>query len=435
MIETPSLRTRVTLVTIGVIVLLVVGLEALVYLSLRDRLNDGLDDVLTTRTALVLRLAEDAPDLATLDRELTEVGVPAVLRGPDGTVVRSEPAARRLDEVLPGEALPDEGPGTVTRTIELPMGGSAEVVVSRGAVDSTLQRVLLVEVAGSAGALVLAALLLLRASSVVTRPLDRIVDTAGEIAAGDRSRRLNPSDPTTELGRMAAAFDTTIDALDHALTDAEEAEARSRRFLADAAHQLRTPLAGLRASAETLLAHPDGPDRLRLAANVSREATRMSRLVDRLLRIARIDRGEEPERRAVDLVDLANREVDRQRPLAPQLTFAMTAGDDVPIVHCDPEGVRDALANLLDNARRFARSRVDVSIDRQLGAVDLVVRDDGRGIAPERAEEIFDRFTTTSDGSGLGLPIARAIAEAHGGALVFAGGAFVLTLPVAPLEG
>ena len=111
------------------------------------------------------------------------------------------------------------------------------------------------------------------------------------------------------------------------------------------------------------------------------------------------------------------------------------SGDDIPVVRCDPEGVRDALANLLDNARRFARSRVDVSVDRQLGAVDLVVRDDGRGIAPERAEEIFDRFTTTSDGSGLGLPIARAIAEAHGGALVFAGGAFVLTLPVAPLEG
>ena len=435
MIETPSLRTRVTLVTIGVIVLLVVGLEALVYLSLRDRLNDGLDDVLATRTALVLRLAEDAPDLSTLDRELTEVGVPAVLRGEDGTVVRSEPAARRLDEVLPGESLSDDAPGIETRTVDLPSGGSAEVIVSRGAVDSTLQRILLVEVAGSAGALVLAALLLLRASSVVTRPLDRIVDTAGEIAAGDRSRRLNPSDPTTELGRMAAAFDTTIDALDRAITEAEEAETRSRRCLADAAHQLRTPLAGLRASAETLLAHPDGPDRVRLAANVSREATRMSRLVDRLLRIARIDRGEEPERRAVDLVDLAHREVDRQRPLAPQLTFAMTAGDDIPVVRCDPEGVRDALANLLDNARRFARSRVDVSVDRQLGAVDLVVRDDGRGIAPERAEEIFDRFTTTSDGSGLGLPIARAIAEAHGGALVFAGGAFVLTLPVAPLEG
>jgi signal transduction histidine kinase len=261
-----------------------------------------------------------------------------------------------------------------------------------------------------------------------------MVDTAGEIAAGDRSRRLDPSDPTTELGRMAAAFDTTIDALDRALTEAEEAEARSRRFLADAAHQLRTPLTGLRASAENLLADPDGPDRHRMAANVSREATRMARLVDRLLRIARIDRGEQPERRATDIVDLARTEVERQRPLAPHLDFVLDSVADVPVVRCEPEAVRDALANRLDNARRFARSRVEVGIDTTLGAVDLVVRDDGPGIAPERSEEIFHRFTTTSGGAGLGLPIARGIAEAHGGALALVGGAFVLTLPVAPLE-
>lgn len=430
MIETPSLRTRVTLVTVGVLVLLVIGLEAGVYFSLRDRLDDGLDEVLATRTALVGRLAEDAPDLGTLGRELTELGVPAVLRGPDGTEIRTDPAVRRFDEVLPGE-----GVGVESSTVTLADGSTVEVIVSRGAVDSTLQRVLLVEIAGSATALVLAALLLLRASSVITRPLDRMVDTAGEIAAGDRSRRLDPSDPTTELGRMAAAFDTTIGALDAALTEAEEAEARSRRFLADAAHQLRTPLTGLRASAENLLADPDGPDRDRMAANVSREATRMTRLVDRLLRIARIDRGEQPERRATDIVDLARMEVERQRPLAPQLAFVLQAPADVPVVHCEPEAVRDALANLLDNARRFARSRVEVGIDTAVGTVDLVVRDDGPGIAPERSEEIFHRFTTTSDGSGLGLPIARGIAEAHGGALEFAGGAFVLTLPVAPLEG
>ena len=439
MIETPSLRTRVMVVTIGVVVLLVVVLEALVYLSLRDRLNDSLDDVLATRAALVQRLARDTADVDELRADLSELGLPAILRAADGTVLRSEPAARRLDEVLPGiseeGAEIAQGAAVETMTVDLPDGATAEVVVSRGAVDSTLQRIVLVEVVGSAAALLLAALLVLRASSVVTRPLDRIVDTALEIAAGDRSRRLHPSDPTTELGRMAATFDTTIDALDRALTEAEQAESRSRRFLADAAHQLRTPLAGLRASAETLLAHPDGPDRLRLAANVSREATRMSRLVDRLLRIARIDRGEEPERRPTDIEALARREVERQRPLAPQLEFAVTAVEDVPTVACDPEAVRDALANLLDNARRFARARVDVGVDHGVGTVELIVRDDGPGIPVERADQVFDRFTTTSEGSGLGLPIARGIAEAHGGELVFAGGAFVLTLPVAPLEG
>lgn len=430
MIETPSLRTRVTVVTVGTLILLVVGLEAFVYLTMEDRLDDALAEVLVTRAALVERLAQDTPDLVALDEELTELGVPAVIRGPDGTVVRSEPAVLRLDQLLPGE-----GAGVESSTVTLASGGTAEVFVSRGGVDSTLRRILLVEIAGSAAALLLAGVVVLRVSAVITRPLDRIVDTALEIAGGDRSRRLHPTDPTTELGRMAAAFDTTIDALDTALTEAEDAERRSRRFLADAAHQLRTPLAGLRASAETLLAHPDGPDRVRMAANVSREATRMSRLVDRLLRIARIDRGEEPDRQPTDLVALTRREVERQRALAPQLAFEVLAADSVPPVACDPAAVHEALANLLDNARRFARTQVQIGLEHTLGAVEVVVRDDGPGIPPETAREIFDRFTTTSDGSGLGLPIARGIAEAHGGALEFAGGAFVLTLPVAPLEG
>ncbi len=427
MIETPSLRTRVTMVTIGVVVLLVVVLEAAVYLTLRDRLEGGLDEVQAVRTALVAELAADADDLVALERALTDAEVPAVLRS-GATELRTVPA---------GVAPVDVGDqaGAVASTVDLSDGTTVDVLVPRGSVDDTLRGVLLVEVVGSGAALVLAALLLLRASSVVTRPLDRIVDTAGEIAAGDRTRRLDPSDPTTELGRMASAFDRTIDALDRALTDAEEAESRSRRFLADAAHQLRTPLTGLRASAENLLADPDGPDRDRMVANVSREATRMSRLVDRLLRIARIDRGEPLRPRPTDIVELARAEVERQRPLAPQLTFTLRHAEPVPVVHCEAAAVQDALANLLDNARRFAKSRVAVEIRTALGSVDLVVSDDGPGVDPARTEEVFHRFTTTSDGSGLGLPIARGIAEAHGGALVLTEGAFVLTLPVAPLEG
>jgi signal transduction histidine kinase len=260
-----------------------------------------------------------------------------------------------------------------------------------------------------------------------------MVDTATRIAEGDRHQRLDPTDPTTELGRMAAAFDRTFGALDRALTEAEDAETRSRRFLADAAHQLRTPLAGLRASAEILLAHPDGPDRDRMVANVSREAARMSRLVDRLLRIARIDRGEAPELQRVDLGRLARDEVNRQRPLAPDLTLDLDTGDAPTVVDCDPDAVREALANLLDNARRHARSEVQVHVARGLGIGRVTVRDDGPGLPAQDVETVFDRFTTSSDGSGLGLPIARGIAEAHGGELRWADGGFVLTLPAAAL--
>ena len=189
-------------------------------------------------------------------------------------------------------------------------------------------------------------MLLTRAATVITRPLDRMVDTANTIAAGDLDRRLDPSDPGTELGRMAEAFDQMIDALDEAVHEARDAETRSRRFLADAAHQLRTPLAGLRASAETLLAHPDGPDRDRMAANVARESARLSRLVSSLLQVARLDRGEPPARRPTDLRRLVAGELERQRALAPTLTFELDTVPDLPTVSCDPHAIRDALANL-----------------------------------------------------------------------------------------
>lgn len=416
MIETPSLRTRVMLLTVGVVIVLVVALDLFVWFSLRDRLDDTLFEVLDARVALVGRLAEEVDSGAELAAELDSLGVPArvVLPTDDDTPI---PAPERSER----------------RALELPDGTVVEVFVSRAGADATLQRVLVVELLGSLVAISLALVLLTRAATVITRPLDRMVATANDIAHGARDRRLDPSDPDTELGRMAAAFDQMIDALDAAVIEAREAETRSRRFLADAAHQLRTPLAGLRASAETLLAHPDGPDRDRMAANVARESARLTRLVSSLLRVARLDRGEQPDRHPTDVRDLVAGEIDRQRALAPALEFTLDAAADLPTVSCDPDGLRDALANLLDNARRFARSRVAVAVVPRVGAVEVCVRDDGPGIPADLRPRLFDRFVSTDGGSGLGLPIARGIVQAHGGDLVLDDGAFRLTLPVAGL--
>ena len=275
MIETPSLRTRVMVVTVGVIVALVLALDLVVWFSLRDRLDDTLFEVLDARVALVGRLAEEVDGGAELAAELDALGVPARLTAPGGDVPED------IDARDPREQ----------QVLRLDDGTLVEVFVSRAGADATLSRVLVVELAGSLAAIALALVLLTRGATVITRPLERMVATAHEIAEGDLSRRLSPSDPDTELGRMAAAFDQMIDALEQAVSEAREAEVRSRRFLADAAHQLRTPLAGLRASAETLLAHPDGPDRDRMAANVARESARLSRRVAALLRVARLDRG------------------------------------------------------------------------------------------------------------------------------------------------
>lgn len=418
MIETPSLRTRVMVLTIAVVVVLVVALDVFVWFSLRDRLDDTLFEVLDARVALVGRLAEEVEGGAELETELEELGVPVRVTTPGETPPSSvDEAAERIER----------------RVLELRDGTLVEVFVSRAGADSTLQRVLVVELLGSLVAVTLALVLLNRAAAVITRPLERMVSTANDIADGHLDRRLDPSDPDTELGRMAAAFDQMIDALDRAVLEARNAETRSRRFLADAAHQLRTPLAGLRASAETLLAHPDGPDRDRLAANVARESARLTRLVSSLLRVARLDRGEPLDRRPTDVTRLVADELERQRALAPALTFRLETVGSLPTVSCDPDAVREALANLLDNARRFAGSSVEVCARTRLGAVELQVRDDGPGIPADLRPTLFDRFVSADGGSGLGLAIARGIVQSHGGDLVLAGDAFELTLPVSGL--
>lgn len=226
---------------------------------------------------------------------------------------------------------------------------------------------------------------------------------------------------------------TPDEALAAALAEARAAEARSRRFLADAVHQLRTPLAGIRAAAENLLRGADPPDRNRLLTDVVREAARASRLMSSLLRIARLDEGLPLERAPCEVVALCADEVDRAWSVAPHLDFVLRADplpDDRP--ELDANALREVLANLLDNARRFAVAKVEVLV-RPVGAgVEIRVVDDGPG-APEGWEErIFERFVSAGDrsGSGLGLAIARELASAHGGDLTYSGGAFVLSVPV-----
>ena len=127
-------------------------------------------------------------------------------------------------------------------------------------------------------------------------------------------------------------------------------------------------------------------------------------------------------------------ELERQRALAPQLAFTLDVPSGLPSVSCDPDAIREALANLLDNSRRFARTAVTVRATGGVGLVEVQVTDDGPGVPAELRDRVFDRFVSSDDGSGLGLPIARAIVQAHGGDLELAGDAFVVTLPVAALD-
>lgn len=420
-----------TILAVAIVAVLVVALDAFVYLSLRDRLEDNLHDVLVARADLSVELARQLAPRDLVQR-LTSIGIPAVVRVPGDEELVADPAARRYGELPPGERATVDTGSSATLQRPLPEGGTITVLASRAGVDGTLRRVLLLELVGSLVAVALSVVVLARMSRVVLRPLDRIVEIARRIASGRGGGRLNPDRTDTELGRMAAAFDEMLDELERALGESRRAESRSRRFLADAAHQLRTPIAGIRASVETLLRDPDHRDRDRLLSNLASESARVGRLVGSLLRMAQLDRGSEVFREHVDVASLVRVEADRAREIAPGLDVHVDiTSSDGTSAELETASVREAVANLLDNARRYAVGRIDVDLTIMDSHVEVRVTDDGPGVAEDDRERVFERFVTLDDrgGSGLGLPIARGVARAHGGDLTYEQGGFVLRLP------
>jgi signal transduction histidine kinase len=277
----------------------------------------------------------------------------------------------------------------------------------------------------------------------VLAPIGRITSVARDIQATNLSRRIALEGPDDELRRLAETFDAMLARLD-------EAFAAQRRFLADASHELRNPLAVAQMNLDVALDAPDAsPETLRRAARVARRATgRMAKLVDDLLALARLEAPEalRARRQAVDLAALVAEAGDEFAAYAQVRGVAIerAGSTDVTVVG-DPDALKRALANLVDNAVRVAPagSRVRVATGREDGWAWLAVADEGPGIDPGHQARVFDRFyrvdkarSRDEGGTGLGLAIVREIAESHGGSVrVFSepgkGSAFVVWLPVA----
>lgn len=426
MIRTPSLRGRLLLAGIAGLALVTVTLDAFLFVSLRERLEASLVEVLDAREQVVRQL-DTTGGAEQVAIELARAGVPAIVVGTDGEVHLSDPPGRSFGVVPPGRL---EGSDVETRAVALEDGTMVEVQVARGGADRTLRLLLLFEGIGTITVLLAALLVLRRVAASITRPIEQIVAVADAIAEGDTGRRLDPTQPETELGRMATAFDRTVDALEAALGEARDAQAAGRRFLSDAAHQLRTPLAGLRASADSLLRDPDSPERDPLLANIARESVRASRLVDSLLHVARLDRGGSLTFVDLDLRQVVAEERDRALTLAPHLAVEVTTQGTDFVIGGDRAALKDAIANLLDNARNHARDRIDIHLEQDVGSVRVEVHDDGPGVPPGSEEEVFERFVSLGGaGSGLGLAIARGVARSHGGELTALGATFTLQLP------
>ena len=436
-LNTVSLRLRVTTAVIIVLVVMLLLLGVAVNAIFVAQSNRSLDAQLASRVQLARQLARAGLGPQQIVNRTETDGVRAYLVLRTGTEFGSRPPTglgiRSATVTLNGPARVDGAELTLTIDTALVTGARQR-----------LRRILLVT---SMVALLVSALLVAGAVRVALRPLDSMAALAKTIAEGNRGRRLAPTRTDTEIGQTARAFDEMLDELEGAETRARQAEGRTRAFLADAAHELRTPITGVQAAAETLLHHGDqlpAADREKLQSLLVREAQRAGTLISDLLAAARLDAGVDLDLAPVSLRQLAYSELDRVRLLEPQ-TSVTTSGGDV-IVTADAGQVSGILRNLLQNAMRAAgpQGRIHLNLFEHDGSAVAEVWDSGPGVPPSERERIFERLVRLdhsraqdAGGSGLGLAIARGYARAHGGDLVCLdpggpGALFRLTLPLEP---
>ena len=438
-LNTVSLRLRVTAAVMIVLAVMVVLLSIAVNAIFIAQSNRNLDALLAGQAQLARQLARSGAGPQQIVNRMQAGGVQAYL------VLRN--GAEFGTPITSGGAIK-----TTTITLNAPSrvdGASLTLAVDAALVSEarrTLRRVLMIT---GVIALAVSAVLVAAAVRVALRPLDSMAALAKTVSQGNRGYRLSPTRTDTELGQTAQAFDEMLDELEGAERRAQQAEERTRAFLADAAHELRTPIAGVQAAAETMLHHDDQLDRderQHLQALLVREAERAGALISDLLAAARLDAGIDLDLAPISLRTLVHSELDRVRLLHPEATVTMS-GPEV-IARADAAKVNSILRNVIDNAMRAAGPQ---------GELHVVVRehdqyataefwDSGPGVPPSERERIFQRLVRLdhgragdAGGSGLGLAIARGYARAHGGDLTCeephgVGAMFRLVLPLEPRQ-
>lgn len=244
------------------------------------------------------------------------------------------------------------------------------------------------------------------------RPVEAIRRRAERIGPAALEQRVPVPAARDEVGRLARTMNSMLERLQAAAT-------AQRRFVSDASHELRSPLATVRTSLEVAQAHPAGTDWSALTTVLLEETARVQALVEDLLLLARADeRGLQLRPCEVDLDDLVAKEADRLRRAGVQVVL-----DVHPVrVDADPARLSRVLRNLGDNAARHRRTRVELRLVRDGDRALLEVADDGPGIPAAERERVFERFVRLDDsrtrhagGTGLGLPIVRQLVQAHGG--------------------
>jgi two-component system sensor histidine kinase MtrB len=265
----------------------------------------------------------------------------------------------------------------------------------------------------------------------IRRPIKALSVAADELGAGALDTRV-PVKGRDEVAALAASFNTMAARLGESIDELHAKDRQQRRFVADVAHDLRTPLASMIATVDSL-DHAEPATRSRAAEILGTQARRLAKLVEDLLEIARFDAGKADLR--MEPVDLADLVADAAEVTG--VEAAVTASGDVTVV-ADPRRVHTVVANLLSNAVRHGAAPVTVTLDGTGDDVVVRVADTGPGVPEDLLPIMFDRFTRgdharqATEGSGLGLAIARENVLAHGGSLAAhndGGAVFTVRLP------
>jgi two-component system OmpR family sensor kinase len=449
-----SLRNRLT---IGVLVLSAIGFvgagvgsQALLQNYLINQVDEQLLSVVAGTAdrldqAGIASDDDDSPQAARaatpLNRVPTSISVTVLdpfgnLVGGIGGDLNSNQVTDYVRGLLPGQVaafgskpFTIEAPGADFRvaTTVLPSSlGSVIVAQSLNEFDKTTRQIGVVFLIIGGFVLLFIAFASRQVIKVSMKPLEKMQVTAGQIAAGDLSARLENFEPDTEVGRLSTSLNQMLSRIEESFAARTESEEKLRRFVADASHELRTPLTSIRGFAELHRqgAVPEGEKTRELIARIEKESMRMGYLVEDLLMLARMDQSRELVMTDVDLSSLIKEAVSSAQAAGPDHPLTSDIAHDVHTVG-DADKIYQVVTNLLANARAHtpAGTTIHVATYSIEDGSYVTVADKGPGLSAEDQMHIFERFyrvdtsrqRRSNDGSGLGLSIVDEVMKAHGG--------------------
>jgi two-component system, OmpR family, sensor kinase len=470
-----SIRTRITLVGVGIVTVVICCLSATLFALISRGLDTDRDTLLSARAdELVAGIADaDANDfapatvLAQIDPR-SSVDIFTMVLADDGTVLQYTGQVDGQPLRIPAETLAvAQRDGRAAASIPVSGGQPDEAVrvqvrpwsrsdvgLTGYAVAAQTSRKVSQDRAGLVALFTVSGIITLIAGAIAVwvatgralRPLGQMAALADEVGQSeDLGRRLPAQSKQDAVGRLSQSFNAMMDRLQEAYARVATALAAQQRFTADASHELRTPLTTIRNNAEFLMQHPDArpSDRDAALSDIAGEAVRMSRLIENLLTLARADGGLQVRRESVDLAQLAE-PVCRQAAALHPLKRIGFAATPARAVAGDADLLTQLLWILLDNAVKFTADdgQIWVAVTQRGAQVQLTVADNGTGLPTGSETRIFDRFyradpSRSGGGAGLGLAIAEWIVREHHGAVVAAnndhgGATFSIELPAAP---